>query len=163
MRALLLALLLVAIPCVLAEAAPAAPGFRVKLLDRHSTFDSREHIGKHVIVVRFQASWCKPCAREAPGFARLVERYRARGVDFIALHVQDTAADARRFVRAHHVAYPVALDPRLAIANRFTFKGTPSTIVIDRKGTIAARIDGQSAVTRLPRVLDDVLRPEPGR
>jgi peroxiredoxin len=140
-----------------------APGFNVKLLDSRATFDSRQRLGKRPVVVRFQASWCKKCGREAPGFGRVVERYRPRGVDFIALHVQDTADNVRRFVRTHKVAYPVALDPRLAIANTFDFKGTPATVVIDRKGKVAARIDGESAVTRLPRILDEVLRPEPGR
>ncbi len=140
-----------------------APGFRVKLLDSSATFDSRDRIGKRPVVVRFQASWCKPCNREAAGFARVVERYRVRGVDFIAVHVQDTATDVRRFVRSHPVPYPVALDPRLAIANGFTFKGTPATIVIDRKGEIVARIDGESAVTRLPRALDEVLRADRAR
>lgn len=152
----------VALLLVVADAAhgdePDAPGFRVRLLDSRATFDSRERIGKRPVVIRFQASWCKPCVREAAGFARVVERYRARGVDFIALHVQDTASDARRFVRNHPVPYPVALDPRLAIANRFNFKGTPTTIVIDRRGAMTARIEGQSAVTRLPRLLDDALR-----
>lgn len=150
----LLATLAVA-PAAVAE---DAPGFKVRLLDSKTTFDSRDRLGKRPVVVRFQASWCKACAREAPGFGRLAERYRVRGVDFIALHVQDTASNARRFVRTHRIAFPVALDPRLAIANTFEFKGTPATIVIDRKGAIAARIDGESAVTRLPRVLDEILR-----
>jgi thiol-disulfide isomerase/thioredoxin len=140
-----------------------APGFKVKLLDSNTTFDSRERLGKRPVVVRFQASWCKPCAKEAPGFARIVERYRPRGVDFIALHVQDTASSVRRFVRAHRIGYPVALDPRLAIANTFELKGTPATIVIDRRGAVAARIDGESAVTRLPRILDEVLRSQTAR
>lgn len=146
-----------------AAVAEDAPGFRVKLLDSKNTFDSRERLGKRPVVVRFQASWCKACAREAPGFGRLVERYRVRGVDFIAVHVQDTASNARRFVRTHRVAYPVALDPRLAVANTFEFKGTPATIVIDRKGAVAGRIDGESALTRLPRILDEVLRTDPAR
>jgi peroxiredoxin len=146
-----------------AHAAPAAPGFRVKLLDSRQTFDSREHLTKHVVVVRFQASWCRPCVKEADAFARLVQRYRGRGVAFVALHVQDTTTDVRRFVTAHHVGYPVALDPRLNVANRFQVKGTPDTIVIDRRGHIAARITGRSAVTRLPRVLDELLRGAPRR
>jgi thiol-disulfide isomerase/thioredoxin len=154
----LLLALLALLPARAAAAPDDAPGFRVKVLDSRTTFDSRERLGKRPVVVRFQASWCKPCVREAAGFARVAERYRARGVDFIALHVQDTASDVRRFMRAHAVPYPVALDPRLAIANRFNFKGTPTTIVIDRKGALTARFDGESAVTRLPRVLDEALR-----
>ena len=158
-RAPLVAILLIVAASALAGAAPAAPGFRVKLLDSRAIFDSRERIGKHVVVVRFQASWCKPCARESAALSRLAARYRTRGVDVIALHVQDTASDARRFVRAQHASYAVALDPRLTIANRFGFKGAPATIVIDTKGEIVARLDGQSAVSRLPRILDDLLRP----
>jgi hypothetical protein len=72
--------------------------------------------------------------------------------------VQDTAADARAFLRANKASYPVALDPRLTIGNRFGFRGTPYTVVVDRKGEIAARLVGESATTKLPRILDDLLR-----
>src|SRR5256712_11677492 len=102
-------------------AAPAAPGFKVRLLGSQRAFDSRDLIGKKVLVLRFQASWCKPCANESAALARVAERYRGRGVEVLALHVQDTAVDAQRFVREQKVAYPVALDPRLTIANRLGF------------------------------------------
>ena len=72
--------------------------------------------------------------------------------------MEDTLADARGFVRAHRVNYAVALDPKLTIGNRYAVKGTPYTVVIDRKGEIAARLAGESAVTRLPRILDEALR-----
>jgi peroxiredoxin len=143
------------------EAAPAAPGFTVKVLDSGRTLDSKELIGKSIVVVRFQASYCKPCVKESAGFGRLVERYRNRGVEFVALHVQDTLADTRRFMRAQKVSYPVALDPKLTVGNRFGFKGTPYTVVIDRKGEMVARISGASAVGRLPKILDELLREPP--
>ncbi len=160
-RLLLLVLALFIVP--VAEGAPAAPSFRVKLLDSQRTVDSRDFLGKKILVVRFQASWCKPCAKESAGLARLAERYRGRGVDVLAVHVQDTAVDARRFIRAHRVTYGVALDPRLAVSNRFGVKGTPHTLVIDKKGEIVARINGESAVTRLPRILDELLARDAAR
>jgi len=141
-----------------AYAAPAAPGFRVKLLDSPRTFDSREMMGKKVVVLRFQASYCKPCAHEAEAFARLVERYRDREVEFLALHVQDATADVRRFARDHRINYALALDPKLTIGNRYGVKGVPYMVVIDKKGEIAARLPGESAVSRLPRILDEALR-----
>jgi peroxiredoxin len=141
-----------------AAAAPAAPGFRVRLLDSGRIVDSRELIGKKILVLRFQASYCRPCARESAGLARLADRYRARHVELLAIHVQDTATDARAFVRANRVGYPVALDPRLTMGNQYGFPGTPYTVVVDRRGEIVARIAGESAVTRLPRILDDLLR-----
>ena len=141
-----------------ATAAPAAPGFRVRLLDGSRVVNSRDLIGKKIVVLRFQASYCKPCARESPALARLAERYRSRNVELLAIHVQDTAADTRAFVRDNRVGYPVALDPRLTIGNHFGFKGAPYTVVIDRRGEIVVRLVGESAVAKLPRILDDLLR-----
>jgi peroxiredoxin len=157
-RALVRALIAVTATAAVAAAAPAAPGFRVRLLDSGKIVDSRELIGKKILVLRFQASYCKPCARESAGLGRLADRYRARDVEVLAVHVQDTAADARKFVRANRVSYPVALDPRLTMGNQYGFKGSPYTVVVDRKGEIVARIVGESAVTKLPPILDDLLR-----
>ena len=143
------------------DAAPAAPGFKVRLIDGKTTIDSRDLIGKKILVLRFQASYCKTCAREAPALGRLFDKYRAREVEMVAVHVQDTSLDTRAFVRKFKVSYPVALDPRLTIGNTFGFKGTPYTVVIDRRGEMVAQIHGASAVSRLPRILDELLKESP--
>ena len=148
------ALLLLALLVVQADAAPAAPGFRVRLLDGKASLDSRNLIGKKVLVLRFQASWCKPCVKESAALAQVAERYRGRGVETLAIHVQDTAVDVQRFVREQKATYPIALDPKLTVGNRFGFKGTPYTVVVDKKGELVARIHGVSAVARLPKILD---------
>ena len=158
-RALVLAAVLLAL-APLAEAAPAAPGFRVTTVDTRRTIDSKELIGKKVVVLRFQASYCPPCAKESAALNRVVERYKDRDVEIVAIHVQDTAADVRKFMRANKVTYPVALDPRLTVGNRFGFKGTPYTVVIDRKGEMVARLAGAGAVRRLPQMLDRLLKDE---
>jgi peroxiredoxin len=142
---------------VAAHAAPAAPGFKVRTIDGR-TIDSKELIGKKVIVLRFQASYCKPCVKESAELSKLADRYEERGVEFIAIHVQDTATDTQRFVKRTKATYPVALDPRLNLGNRFEFKGTPFTVVIDRKGEIAASVHGEGMLRRLPRTLDGLLK-----
>jgi cytochrome c biogenesis protein CcmG/thiol:disulfide interchange protein DsbE len=153
-RALSLSLVLVtALLAAPAAAAPAAPAFRVPLIDGPGAFDSRALLGKKVLVLRFQASWCRLCVKQAPDMQKIHETYRDRGVEVIGLQVQDTVADARRFREAHGATYPGGLDARLAIANRFGFKGTPYTVVIDRKGEIVARIHGSADAVRLARLL----------
>lgn len=149
--------LLVLLTPVIAYAAPAAPGFKVKTFDGRAALDSRALIGRAVLVLRFQASYCKPCTRESAALAALAERYRGRGVEVWAIHVQDTVADTRAWVEKQKATYPVALDPRLTVANRYGFKGAPYTVVVDRKGEIAWRFAGESAPARLPPVLDDIL------
>jgi peroxiredoxin len=158
---LAVAALLLAVASV-AQAAPAAPGFRVTTIDGRRVIDSTKLIGKKIVVLRFQASYCKPCATESPALNRVAARYRGHDVEIVAVHVQDTVKDTRAFMRAHRVVYPVALDPRLTLGNRFGFKGTPYTVVIDRKGEIAARWAGEGAVRRLPALLDGLLARDGG-
>jgi len=146
-----------------ALAAPSAPAFTVKRLDGSGTFDSRAVIGKQVLVVRFQASWCPVCAEEAPGIERLWQQYKARGVEVVAVQVQDTAADARRFLAAHGATYPAGLDPHLTIANRFGFKDTPYTVVINKRGEVVARLHGRADEGRIARILDPLVKPPPTR
>ena len=62
-------------------APPAAPAVRMPLLKGGETFDSRALIGKKVLVLRFQASWCKTCAAQAAGLQRVVDRYKGREVE----------------------------------------------------------------------------------
>jgi peroxiredoxin len=157
MRRPLLAFAALLLLAAAAHAAPAAPGFRLKTLDGRAV-DSNELIGKKLVVLRFQSSYCKPCARESPALSKVAERYRDRDVEIIAIHVQDTVADTRRFIETTKATYPVAMDPRLSLGNRFGFKGTPYTVVIDKKGEMVVRLHGENAVSRLPRMLDAILK-----
>ncbi|HET8530610.1 MAG TPA: TlpA disulfide reductase family protein [Methylomirabilota bacterium] len=162
MRRLLIALACLALAAP-AAAAPAAPAFTVTLLDGSGHFDSRAQIGKHPLVVRFQASWCKVCNQEAAGIERLYQRYRASGVEFVSIHVQDTEADARQFLKANKATYPAGLDPRLKIANRFGFRGTPYTVIVNKRGEIVARIHGRADEARISRILDPLVKTAPAR
>ncbi|MBI4588659.1 MAG: TlpA family protein disulfide reductase [Candidatus Rokubacteria bacterium] len=144
-----------------AWAAPSAPAFTLRLLDGKKTLDSRSYLGKQVLVVRFQASWCRLCVREASGFERAYRKYKPRGVEFVGIQVQDTPGDARKFLQAHGATYPAGLDPTLKIANRFGFKGTPYTVVISQKGKMVARIHGPADEARLGKAIDPLLSPRP--
>ena len=155
-----LVLALLAAPAL---AAPSAPAFTLKLLNGPSTYDSRNQIGKKVVVVRFQASWCKACGEEAAGIERTWQKYRARGVDVVGIQVQDSAADALRFLKAYGATYPAGLDPRLTIANRFGVKGTPYTVVISKRGEVVARIRGRGGEASLTRILDPLVKTPPPR
>lgn len=138
-------------------AAPTAPAFTIRLLDQKKAFDSRSLLGKKVLVVRFQASWCRVCVKEAPAFERLYRKYKGRNVEFVAVQVQDTPADVRKFLKAHRASYPVGLDPDLRIANRFGFKDAPDTVVISRAGEIVARFTGPSSEAELAKAIDGQL------
>ena len=160
----LLAALLSALPgAAPAMAAPAAPAITVRLLESGKTFDSRSLLGKKVLLVRFQASWCKLCAEELDDLQRVHDTYGPRGVQVLAIHVQDTEADARSFLKRARATYPAGLDPKLRIADHFGFKGTPYTVVVDKKGEMVARIHGSASELRMRAALDPLLERRPGK
>jgi thiol-disulfide isomerase/thioredoxin len=140
-------------------AAPSAPAFTLKLLDGGRPFDSRSLIGKKALVVRFQASWCKVCVEEAPAVERIWQKYRSQGVEVVGIQVEDSRTDAKRFLQGS--TYLAGLDPQLLVANRFKARGTPYTIVIDKRGEIVARLSGRTGEARLARVLDPLVKKPP--
>ena len=76
------ALVVLSLQVPVAAAPPAAPAVRVTVLQDGSTFDSRSLIGKKVLVLRFQASWCKACAAQAAGLAPIkINMVTKRGVN----------------------------------------------------------------------------------
>lgn len=140
-----------------APASPAAPAFSAKLLDEDRTLDARALIGKKVVVLRFQGSWCKVCTAQAGGIQRLADKFGPRDVEVIGVHVNDTAADARAWRRRYKQTYPAALDPGARIATRFGFKRAPYTVVIDKKGEMVARIHGSADEARLGKIIEPLL------
>ncbi|MFD0269319.1 TlpA family protein disulfide reductase [Streptomyces sp. NPDC127106] len=111
----------------------------------------------HVVVLNVWGSWCGPCRAEADDLERLSRQTRADGVRFLGINTRDRdRAAARSFVRAHDVTFPSLHDPEGELLLRFppallNPQAVPSTLVIDRRGRIAAAIGG--AVT------DEQLRP----
>jgi peroxiredoxin len=67
------------------------------------------------------------------------------GIDFIGLDEQDTTANAQAFAKKAGTDYPHLFDEKgelLASVKLLPTSGIPSTLVIDRKGRVAARVIG---------------------
>jgi len=92
----------VAIASDIAPGALFAATFADAKGERHAL---AEFQGK-VIVVNFWATWCVPCREEMPAFARLQERWKARGVQFVGL-ANDDPAKVERFGRELQIPYPL--------------------------------------------------------
>lgn len=109
-----------------------------------------------VAVVNVWASWCSPCRAEAPTLAALSHKFS--DVAFIGILTRDNPATAEAFQRHFSLPYPTLIDDSLLIG----FKGSlpanaiPSTVVIDKKGKVAARISGEITVASLTDLLERV-------
>ncbi len=107
---------------------------------------SRDYAGK-VLVVNFWYAGCPPCRVEAPDLETLYKKYQPKQVGFLGVNLYDSASTALGFAKDHDVTYPSVLDRDtgsvlLAFSGTVPPKATPTTLVIDKKGRVAARILG---------------------
>jgi cytochrome c biogenesis protein CcmG/thiol:disulfide interchange protein DsbE len=113
-----------------------APNFSLRRLDGDGTVSLRSLRGK-TVVLNFWASWCGPCKREAPTLEKVWREYRSRGLVVLGVDSEDASGDARRFLRAHGITYPVVVDASGGLAqDTYGIPGYPSTFVIDRAGRV---------------------------
>lgn len=109
-----------------------------------------------VAVVNVWASWCAPCRAEAPTLAALANKYT--DVAFIGILTRDNPATAEAFQRRFKLPYPTVIDDSILIG----FKGSlpanaiPSTVILDKKGKVAARISGTVTVAALSELIEKV-------
>ncbi|NUP22412.1 MAG: TlpA family protein disulfide reductase [Streptomyces sp.] len=124
--------------------------------------DTADYKGK-ILVINVWGSWCPPCRAEAKNFQTVYDDVKGQGVEFVGINTRDTSTTpAKAFEKEFGVTYPSLYDPTGKQMLRFG-KGTlnpqaiPSTLVIDRKGKIAARALTPLSEERLRSMIKPVL------
>jgi cytochrome c biogenesis protein CcmG/thiol:disulfide interchange protein DsbE len=117
---------------------PAAHDARLPQLDRAGSRALADYrAGGRVVVLSFFASWCHPCADEAPLLNRLQRRLGERG-RVVGVAWDDTIADARDFVARYDVSFPVLRDVDGAFGRAYGITAMPETFLLDAQGRIVA-------------------------
>jgi thiol-disulfide isomerase/thioredoxin len=109
---------------------------------------SEETLRGHPAVVNLWASWCAPCKREMPLLERVYRKYRSSGLIVLGVNVNDSPSDARSFVRAIGVTYPVARDVSGRLSDRIGLFGLPETAFVKRDGTLLSLPPGSHRTAR---------------
>lgn len=116
----------------------ASPAWKAVALDGRPL--GRDELKGKVVVVDFWASYCVPCLHEIPGFVRLQEKYRERGVVFVGLSADRNMEMMQRYIAQAAMNYPVAmLDEAVLEAFGERELIMPTTYLIDREGRVRHR------------------------
>jgi cytochrome c biogenesis protein CcmG/thiol:disulfide interchange protein DsbE len=118
-----------------------APTFTLHRLDGAGTVSLASLRGRPV-VLNFWASWCVTCKGEAPVLERDWTRYRSRGLVVLGVDYKDFPPDARRFVAAHGLTFPILEDGSGQVTGSYGVSQAPETYVVNRRGRIVAHLAG---------------------
>ena len=92
-----------------------------------------------LLVVNFWATWCAPCREEIPVFVELQQLYRAQGLQFLGIAIDDAEA-VRRYIDSAKINYPVLIGDQDAIdiAKQYgnLIGALPYTAIVDRNKEI---------------------------
>ena len=121
---------------------PKAPPISVESVMGGGTITIPE--GK-VVIVDFWATWCGPCKKSFPKLQELYVKYKASGLEIIAISVDDDKKGVAAFVKANGDAkFLVGWDKGHAVANAYKPENMPTTYILDKTGHIAHTHKGYS-------------------
>jgi cytochrome c biogenesis protein CcmG, thiol:disulfide interchange protein DsbE len=110
--------------------------------------------GRPALVV-FWASWCGPCAQEAPALESFSESATGRG-RIVGVDWSDAVSGARQFLRRYRWSFPNLRDGEGTIGNEYRLTSLPTTFVIDTSGRIRATLIGPQSERSLRSALSQV-------
>src|ERR1700722_8558175 len=109
-----------------------------------TTVQPSDYLGK-VVLIDFWASWCVPCKTSFPALDALYRRERDRGLEVLAINLDEERKAADAFLASRPHVMPVLFDPKGESALAFMVRGMPSSVMIDRAGNIRFTHMGYSA------------------
>lgn len=139
---------------------PALPIFELALADLNGQKQSFSQWRGKVLIVNYWATWCHPCREEMPGFSRLQEKYRDKGVQFVGISI-DTADKIIEFQKTTPVTYPLLIGDISVMENSAKLgnsrQALPFTAVFDREGRLSATKLGRLSEPELERQLTELI------
>ncbi|MCG3114961.1 MAG: TlpA family protein disulfide reductase [Candidatus Manganitrophus sp. SA1] len=117
-----------------------APSLEAETL-KGKTVSLNDYRGK-VVLLTFWATWCEPCKKEMPEIQAAYERYEKDGLVVLAVNFGEKLDTASSFAHHGKLTFPILLDRRANIAERFGVVSLPVTFFIDQDGIIRERVVG---------------------
>ena len=112
-----------------------------------------------VVLVNFWATDCPTCVKEMPRLVQTYRKFEPKGLELIAVAMRhDPPNYVLNYTEKNALPFKVALDPMGELARAFgNVQLTPTTILIDRKGNMVARIIGEPDFTKLEALIEQKL------
>ncbi len=102
-----------------------------------------DYIGQ-LIILNFWATWCAPCREEMPSLDLLMLDQRFKNLNIFPINIgQENLDKSKSFFKELNIkSLKIYNDPTVNMAKKFSLRGIPTTILINKKGKEFARVVG---------------------
>ena len=118
----------------------AAPEFTLSDLEGRDV-SLKDYRGK-IVFLNFWATWCPPCRNEMPSMEKLYRQLDGSAFAMVAVDLQESSEQVRRFVEAAGFSFTVLLDTSGRTGASYQVSGIPTTYIIDKEGNVLAHTVG---------------------
>lgn len=135
----------------------AAPDVHYTLLDGTKSNLSGQR--GNVVLVNFWATSCTTCVHEMPQVISTYQKFKDQGFKTLAVAMSyDAPAYVDNFAKSRALPFDVAIDNTGDIAKQFgDVRLTPTSFLIDKKGTIVKKYVGEPDFTALHTLIGQLL------
>ena len=102
-----------------------------------------QYIG-NLLILNFWATWCEPCKEEMPSLDKLQANPELDKLKIFAIKIGKETLDKvnKFFVDLNIKNFEPYFDPPTTLAKKFSLRGVPTSILINKEGQEFARIMG---------------------
>jgi len=137
----------------------AAPELDVRLLSG-KLLKAKELRGKVVVNVIW-ATWSPAARMELREVQRVYRELRDKGLEVVALSIDENPGEVREFWRKREYSFPVAMRSDAFFDHYGRVSTTPMFYIVDRQGTLRHRVAGTIGTERLEALLQPLLAEPP--
>jgi thiol-disulfide isomerase/thioredoxin len=107
-----------------------------------------------VVLVDFWATWCGPCRREMPNVKALAERLGPQGFEVVGVSLDEDQEALAAYLEENAIAWEtLAGEGTQDLATKYSVRGIPTMMLVDREGKIVAVAHNVAALTPLAEKL----------
>ncbi|RDW22014.1 thiol-disulfide oxidoreductase ResA [Oceanobacillus chungangensis] len=140
------------------RAGDEAPDFKLQQISNNNELESvqlSDFKGKGVML-NFWGTWCEPCKAEMPYMQSLYPEYHDKGIEILAVSLDNTELAVDRFIDEYDLTFPVPFDSTSEVEDLYKVGPIPSTFFINPEGKIEEVVNGALSLERLEGYLQDI-------
>ena len=115
---------------------------------------------KHIVILSFFTSYCKPCLKEIPILEKLAAKYKNAKLKIFLINYRESEDIVKRYLKDKGFSLPVLLDRYAVVAEKYKVTSVPRIFVINRDGDLIWMTKGYDVdlADNLEKILEQQLK-----